>query len=390
MQTRRLFVSMVGLSLALGANTKAEARTLSLDAKFSSSQANILKTAFATAESMAQESYNSLSAVPTYATMERVYSPRFQRAAYNGSYSTMSTADWDTFAANFLTLYQAIRDKTFTVISGGTDCDSSTAAYMNFQGIHICTYFWQLKTQKPYGFSSQAGAILHEISHMSDVLKTGDNDSSLPNVGLKTSYTYHRFAENDPTLSIVASGTKVLFNGTDTMRNDARSDWDWGFWKGDCKDNEVLSGISVSQQGNFGHAAVCKRDQKTGTYMATLSQPGDQRRMQRSVNGTTDWDYGFYKLECGQGERMSGVSQTCSNTPAFHAIRCSSGFFTDYNCETRQIGGGDSRSSVLTEDWDPSYFKAECSPGKVAVGVSVDSSTGRLHKLLCCQEYGAV
>jgi len=388
MKTQRMFASTVGLFVLLGTIEKAEARTLNFDSNFTSTQTNTLTTAFASAESMALESYNSLSGVPIYATMDRVYSPRYQKVAYPGSYINMTTNDWDAFTANFLILYQAIRDRTFKVISGGTDCDSTTAAYQNFQGIHICSYFWQLKTQKPYGFSSQAGALLHEITHMSDVLHTGDNNNSLPNVGLKTSYTYHRFAENDPTLGIIAAGTGVLFTGKDTMRNDGQLEWDSGFWKGDCNNLEVVTGISVSPQ-NWGRAAVCRRDQKAGVYRATLSQPGEQRRMQRGVNGTTDWDWGFYKMECGQGERISGVSQTCSSTPAFHSIRCSSGYLADYNCETVQIGGGDHRSSVLTDDWDWGYSKTECSPGKVAVGVSVEPSTGKLHKLLCCQEYGS-
>jgi hypothetical protein len=386
MKAQRLFVSMSmsGLCLLMGAAGTAHARTLQLDSAFSSTQSATLTKAFADAEAMAADSYNVLAAVPSGATVERANSPRFQHACDAGSYKTMTTSDWDAFTANFLKVYQAIRDNTFKVVSGGIECDSSTAAYYNTSGIHICSYFWQLKTQRPYGFSSQAGALLHEITHMSSVLGTSDNPNSVPYKGLVTSYTYHRFAENDPSLSIITAGARVWFSGGDMMRNPGKVDWDYGYWKGDCNNSEAITGISGTQAGTWAVAGLCRVEDTNGSYKQTISSEA-KRGAYRSINGSTDWDYGYYKLECGYGEFVSGFSDVPNSAkPALHAIRCSTGSVsTNSGCETIPVGGRDYRSSV-SEDWNWNYVKSECTLGKVAVGVSLDTTYGRPHKLLCC------
>jgi hypothetical protein len=66
------------------------------------------------------------------------------------------------------------------------------------------------------------------------------------------------------------------------------------------------------------------------------AETGDSRRAYRAPNGSTDWDPGYWKLECGLNEYVAGTS---NNAP---------------QCQ-----------------------------GNVA-GISVNPSTGRPHALLCC------
>ena len=100
-----------------------------------------------------------------------------------------------------------------------------------------------------------------------------------------------------------------------------------------------------------------------------------------------DWDYGYYKWECGLNEYVSSFSEhPLSNQ--LHKIRCAKGTFTNggqNSCETRFVGNvKDDRGSVSGGDWDPNYYKGQCSNGKLIFGVSVDMKTFMRHKILCC------
>jgi hypothetical protein len=100
-----------------------------------------------------------------------------------------------------------------------------------------------------------------------------------------------------------------------------------------------------------------------------------------------DWDNGHYKAECGWNEYVSGVSMTPSNKK-IHAIRCAAASLPNgghNNCETRRLSiGGDDRGTTSTGEWDHGHYKAECSNGKVAYGVSVDTANGTPSRMLCC------
>ena len=105
MQMQRIFISALGLSLLLAASGKVEAAHPKYDSNsdFTPNQISILDAAFAEAESIALESYNSLSSVPT---ADRASSPRYLHACDSGSYVVLTLDDWDAFAANFNKLYK--------------------------------------------------------------------------------------------------------------------------------------------------------------------------------------------------------------------------------------------------------------------------------------------
>jgi hypothetical protein len=180
-------------------------------------------------------------------------------------------------------------------------------------------------------------------------------------------------------------------------RSSDTSDWDPGSWKGTCSDKEAVTGLSVAPSWLHTTDALCTYfPAATPFQAAVLTAPGERRRGQR----WGDWDPGFYKLECGDGEYVSGVSQTPPGAIAsFHGIRCSlSGRVHRERCEVRFVGGVDDRGLTGTGDWSSGNFKGECSPGKIVVGVSVagvsiaglsdfpENGLHKAHAILCCND----
>lgn len=382
-QVRGVFVCVLGLSL-LGTMGKAEARRLNFTG-FSDPQKASLETAFAEAEKIAFESYYSLYSLPS---AERATSRRYLRACDGGSYVTMTLDDWEAFAANFFTLYQALRDMTMDVTSGGSDCDDSTAAYFRTDGIHICLYFWDLRTQRPYGFSSQAGAVLHEVTH--DVLDTGDNNSSLPNQGLKTARTYQNFAMNDPwfpmsclsdephpwcqpgkPLAVPSSGCADQFHTTEVVAQvcahrpqccETNGKWDWG-----C----VQEGAVWARQ-QTGIGDVCGRD---AWVQGPIISPGPFASVQYYPR-----DFSVFVLNDAiafpdvQGSVAAGgqfqASSFYLNGPATYWTALLAGGFV-------QVDNGTIRGSVFSPNLEPFEFaSSKLVNGSVTVvnGASVNST----------------
>ena len=110
-----------------------------------------------------------------------------------------------------------------------------------------------------------------------------------------------------------------------------------------------------------------------------VSLTGEARRYSR----TPDWDWGYWKLECGLNEYVSGASQAQDGNPAFHALRCSAGAGSANSCEVRVVSGGAGYSGAWG-DWDWGYYKADCPQDKVMVGASFDTTTSKPHAIYCC------
>lgn len=181
----------------------------------------------------------------------------------------------------------------------------------------------------------------------------------------------------------------ALFRDTSTMRGDP-SDWDSCHGKASCAPGERIRGISKIP-GDTGRTALCTQGSGFGgqvTATLTLDGHADQRRAQRAVNGDKDWAFGAHKLECGDGEYVSAVSEDaaqCSGSNRFHAVQCAKGSgLSSQGCSTRTFGNGDDRGSQLSGDWDFGAYKGECGDGEYVAGVSVDVSSGAPHSLLCC------
>jgi hypothetical protein len=178
----------------------------------------------------------------------------------------------------------------------------------------------------------------------------------------------------------------LLFADTSTERIDT-GDWDACRGKASCAPGETLRGLSVVPGGD-GRMALCHPAASgayTGEITATLTLDGnaDQRRTER--NG--DWAHGYWKLECGEDEYVTAVSENamqCFGDRRFHAVRCAKGTSLGKSCTVRNVDAGDDRASTETGDWDFGNFKAECGSNEYVAGISVSPGTGRPHSLLCC------
>jgi hypothetical protein len=172
----------------------------------------------------------------------------------------------------------------------------------------------------------------------------------------------------------------------DQNYNFSGSDWDpptgpgQAYFKGQCSPGFQQLGLSKSPATGRTNSILCQMvapSQFPGTYAAMLAVPGDQRRAGR----IGDWDYGYYKLECGNNEYVSGSSENFV-THQFHAVRCSSSpGLGNTGCYTRAF---DSSGAAGDGDWDPGFYKAECAPSEYVAGVSVDTASGDPHAVLCC------
>lgn len=96
-------------------------------------------------------------------------------------------------------------------------------------------------------------------------------------------------------------------------------DWDAGFYKGLCDDDEYAAGISQTSDSRIHSILCCKGQALAHQDCATLVFSAANAR-EPGTSG--DWDSGRFKGECGPGRFVAGVSATADGTSKLHAIRC--------------------------------------------------------------------
>lgn len=197
-----------------------------------------------------------------------------------------------------------------------------------------------------------------------------------------------------PTLLDNCEGTlgswPAVFLNQDGTRNPGYGDWDFCHTKASCAAGETLNGVS-DLPGGSARTALC-RVQGNATYSGAEravinDDAGDWRRAMRSINGSTDWDPGYFKLECGTTEYIAGTSDNatqCQGNTRFHAVLCAQAANPSAVCSVRPFDGGDNRVTTTSGDWDIGNYKGECGLTSYAAGISISPATGRPHALLCC------
>ena len=185
--------------------------------------------------------------------------------------------------------------------------------------------------------------------------------------------------------------TVTLYKQSDARGG--RPDWDPGYWKGSCADNEKLLGISNNTDTNnaYLHRGLCV-PKYWGGQTRLLATDGSRNVQEFQRQG--DWAPGFLKLECGENQYAIGVSQAASATTAqnqktykVHGLLCATAGGKDLGdgviTTVRQF---DTDSSVDSEnpsgDWDLAFFKGQCNPDEKLVGISIGLN-GRAHSILC-------
>jgi len=186
-------------------------------------------------------------------------------------------------------------------------------------------------------------------------------------------------------LQVSQNGVRRFSDG-DAVKHEGAADWSFGNYKGNCGAGEAVTGMSQATGSPLvgPHALRCKsKGDAFADTVAAAHAVWTNADHYRSVatHAGYDWDVGYAKNECGDGEYVSGASQDPSSHALRH-LRCAIGPVAGNGCNSKSVMTNDRGED--TGDWDPGYWKAECGPDTVVLGVSVDTS-GKPHRILCCQ-----
>jgi len=189
--------------------------------------------------------------------------------------------------------------------------------------------------------------------------------------------------------------TRTPFFSGDTRFFTAEDDWSGGDFKAECAVTDRVAGISATPI-TFSpllnpHVALCETSYfgigRGGVAGEThvVTGPDD-----RADYGTGDWDFGYYKAECGANEVVVGVSQSTASPGRMKKILCGSTLVSqvgndDSRCTTLPFSHtSDDRLDTASGEWDIRYSKNECRPDQLLKGVSSNPITGEIHAVLCC------
>ena len=175
-------------------------------------------------------------------------------------------------------------------------------------------------------------------------------------------------------------------------------DWSQNNYKGECESGQALVGLSRYTSGPQAHAVMCASvadsvDFQQSSSCSPLNFGGSKGGVQWYVNppiwnNSSDWDFLYYKGECGENQFVAGVAQ--SQGGAVDGLLCCTppaGNIRHLVCEPEILPNSNTVPSP-SYDWDYGYYKATCQfyggeQGYVA-GVSVRTDNGQPHAILCC------
>jgi hypothetical protein len=174
---------------------------------------------------------------------------------------------------------------------------------------------------------------------------------------------------------------RLVFRGQQARRA-TTVDWAPDEFMGECGSLQAVVGLSTTL-GHMASAVLCTRDDDMYKHGAAS---GCHAVALAATTMGNDWDVGFSKGECAQGEFMAGVAQ--SKTGELTRILCCPGPVKKQACARQVMWDSDGReagAAASTGDWDYLHFKGECAPGRYVAGVSRTMMSGGLaHAILCC------
>jgi hypothetical protein len=97
----------------------------------------------------------------------------------------------------------------------------------------------------------------------------------------------------------------VDFSAGDNRRSTRSGDWDRGFPKGECADNEYVAGVSQRNGGLIDSILCCAGAVTHSSCTPHYYWKGGSRE----DTSTGDWDYGQNKSDCGPGRYVAGVAR---------------------------------------------------------------------------------
>jgi hypothetical protein len=109
-----------------------------------------------------------------------------------------------------------------------------------------------------------------------------------------------------------AASEALVFDRSDSRRTTSTGDWRPFSFKAECGSRQAVTGLSVSPSTGKAHAARCGADDAARFPHASCEtlvfDQGDRRR----DSSTGDWAPGYFKGECRENGYVAGVSQTTS------------------------------------------------------------------------------
>ncbi len=172
------------------------------------------------------------------------------------------------------------------------------------------------------------------------------------------------------------------FSNTSIQLATGASDWKPGSYKAECARGAAIAGLSSYTANQKAHSALCRTEDESRFTRNGCTVRDFSAFDNRGTTATGDWDLGYFKGECRANEYVAGVSQTTGL--ATNAILCCPGAVTHASCRAIADAGGDARELWESGDWDPQFYKMECGRGRYVAGVSRNTATGAPHSILCC------
>jgi hypothetical protein len=130
---------------------------------------------------------------------------------------------------------------------------------------------------------------------------------------------------NSNPVSHQADTQPEVFATSNSAHYGARGDWDYGFYKGECEPGAFVIGMAQDPTTGGVDHLLCGTSQGSNSTVAS-SNPAACQALAFPGNNPAllpdgDWAFGYYKLECGNGQVMVGAS-TDPGTHLPHAILC--------------------------------------------------------------------
>ena len=171
-------------------------------------------------------------------------------------------------------------------------------------------------------------------------------------------------------------------------------DWANGSYKAQCAYGQPVTGLAEDPSEGHAHSVLCGSDStapqfQQNTCHGVAFDPGNNDQA-----SDPDWDPGFYKAQCRFNEFVAGVSQSLSG--AVNGILCCTAGVGHFGCG-QEVFYQTNSPGYRGPDWDYGFYKGECPQGQYATGVSavpevgvqnggsIGMAPGAPHALRCCQ-----
>ena len=260
----------------------------------SQNETQVLKVAHDDAIKISKESMDVLNNAPKKTT-----SPR-----YVTWFGSADEKRQKTVTEGFQKIYDAFENKNISFDCGTCKADTSmydsTYAYVypdsQYQ-VYLCGAFWSSKTE---GTDSQAGTLVHEVSHFTAVAGTDDHAygqedakalaKNTPEKAVNNAENYDYFAENNPNLSMESSdGSNDNEENNTTSTDDTDTDTDIGNDNNSSTDTDEYD--YAQEEADLDKCYEIEDDTKfEECFVAWENEyyPNDENDTE---DGTDDWDW---------------------------------------------------------------------------------------------------